>query len=259
MSTSHVRRLAVLLCGYEFIPHAVSYDGGGHRFWHAVPVCSYLLDTEAGFVVIEGGLDERKLRDPEASAVYFSQRPGYPTPLVTPEHELLSQLTSMGVAPEEVAHVIQTHLHADHTGHTTAFSNAAVHIQRAELEYAHARSPAEGFIPEEFTIPEERLRLSVGDWTLMPGLEMIFTPGHTPGHQSVVVTLRDGRKFLIVGDVVDDRRNMREDILPGGMTDRAQARASMDRIRSIMKDGVTGLFLHDALQVQEIPLGPDWL
>jgi N-acyl homoserine lactone hydrolase len=80
MAPSAVRKLAVILCGYEFIPHAVSYHGGGHRFWHAVPVCCYLMDTERGFVVVEGGLDEQKLRDAESRSKYFPQNPGYPTP-----------------------------------------------------------------------------------------------------------------------------------------------------------------------------------
>jgi N-acyl homoserine lactone hydrolase len=259
MAPSAVRKLAVILCGYEFIPHAVSYHGGGHRFWHAVPVCCYLMDTERGFVVVEGGLDEQKLRDAESRSKYFPQNPGYPTPLVTSEHELLPQLASMGVVPEDVAHVILTHLHADHTGHTLAFRRAAVHLQQDELAYAKELTPREGFIPEEFAVGGDKLVLHQEDWELMPGIEMLFTPGHTPGHQSVKVTLQDGRQFLLVGDVVDDRRNMAEDILPGGMTDPVQARASIDRIRRIMKEGAEGIFLHDAKQVQEIPLAPKWL
>ncbi|MTB50143.1 N-acyl homoserine lactonase family protein [Lewinella sp. W8] len=256
---SSVRRLAVLLCGYEFIPHSVSYHGGGQRFWHAVPVCCYLMDTEMGYVVVEGGLDERKLRDAGARQRYFPQRPGYPTPLVTSEHELLPQLAAMDVHPEMVTHVVLTHLHADHTGHTLAFPEASVHVQQKEWEYARQLTPAEGFIPEEFSVPADRLALHEGDWTLMPGVELLFTPGHTPGHQSVRVALQDGRQFLLVGDVVDDRRNMAENILPGGMTDPTQARASMERIRQIMDGGATGIFLHDAQQIQEIPLAPEWL
>lgn len=256
---SIINRLAVILCGYEFIPHSVSYDGGGDRFWHAVPVCAYLIDTDEGYIIVEGGLDERKLRNPDLRQRYFPQRAGYPTPLVGPQHEIIPQLSVMGITPTDISHVIQTHLHADHTGHTMSFPKATVYIQRADYDYARQQSPARGYIPEEFAVPADRLKLLDGDTTLFPGLELVFTPGHSPGHQSPLLTLKDGRRFLLVGDVVDDRRNMTEDILPGGMTDREQARASMERIRTIMEEGVMGIFLHDAAQVKEIPLAPEWM
>lgn len=260
MISSQVNRLAIILCGYEFIPHSVSYHGGGDRFWHAVPVCAYLLDTEEGFVVVEGGLDERKLRDPDKRKRYFPQPDGFPTPLVAPQHELLPQLAAMGATADTVSHLIQTHLHADHTGRSSAFTRATVHLQAEEWAYARQLQPKDGFITEEFAeIPKDRLRLHRGDVELMTGLKLVSTPGHTPGHQSVDVTLTDGRRFLLVGDVVDDRRNMREDILPGGMTDPAAARQSMELVRKIMAEGAVGIFLHDAAQVQELPLGPQWL
>ena len=260
MSTSIVNRLSVILAGFEFIPLSVSYHGGGDLHWHAVPVCVYLLDTDLGPILIEGGLDERKLRDPKLRAKYFPQRDGFPTPLVGPQHEIIPQLAKMGYVPEQFEHLILTHLHADHTGHTPSFPNATVYVQEEELQSSKGKTPKQGYVSSDYLdVPNERLKLTHGDERIFPGIESVFTPGHTDGHQSVLITLKDERKFLLVGDVVDDRTNMENDILPGGMTDPQLARQSMDRIREIMDSGVTGIFLHDAQQVREIPLAPEWL
>lgn len=255
-----VHRLAILLTGYEFIPLEVSYFGAGQRHWHAVPVCVYLLDTDAGYMLVDAGLDENKLRDPLHRETYFPNPAGYPTPLVTEEHELFRQLSQLDIEPMDITHLILTHLHYDHTGHVPRFRNARIHIQRREFVASKGKTPAEAFHPEDYReLPPERLHLYDGDTDLFPGVKLLSTPGHTPGHQSVLVDLVDGRRFVLVGDVVDDRRNLRERILPGGMTDKVQAAASMNRIQKLIDGGVTAIFLHDALQVRELPLYPEWL
>jgi N-acyl homoserine lactone hydrolase len=260
MNTSIVNRLSIILAGYEFIPLSVSYHGGGDLHWHAVPVCVYLLDTDLGPIMVEAGLDERKLRDTKLRAKYFPQPAGFPTPLVGPQHEIIPQLVTMGYVPEQVEHLILTHLHADHTGHTLSFPKATVYVQEKEYKASVDKTPAEGYIKSDYCkVPYERLQFTHGDETLFPGVDLIFTPGHTDGHQSALVTLKDERKFLLVGDVVDDRTNMSNNILPGGMTDPAAARLSMERIRTIMDDGALGVFLHDAQQVRELSLSPQWL
>jgi glyoxylase-like metal-dependent hydrolase (beta-lactamase superfamily II) len=166
----------------------------------------------------------------------------------------------MGYVPEQVEHLILTHLHADHTGHTLSFPKATVYVQEKEYKASVDKTPAEGYIKSDYCkVPYERLQFTRDDETLFPGVDLIFTPGHTDGHQSVLVTLKDERKLLLVGDVVDDRTNMSNNILPGGMTDPAAARLSMERIRTIMDDGALGVFLHDAQQVRELSLSPQWL
>ena len=257
---SIVHRLAVILTGYEFIPLEVSYYGAGNLHWHAVPVCTYLLDTEAGYVLVDAGVDENKLRDPRLRERFFPQPEGYPTPLVTAQHELLPQLLAMDIEPMGITHLILTHLHYDHTGHVPRFRNARVHLQRREWAGSQNKSPQEAYHPGDYRdVPPERLFLHDGDTELLPGIRLLSTPGHTVGHQSVLVELRDGRRFLLVGDVVDDRRNLQERLLPGGMTDKLQAAASVARIRRLMSEGIEAIFLHDALQVRELPLAPQWL
>ncbi|MEL6357861.1 MAG: N-acyl homoserine lactonase family protein, partial [Bacteroidota bacterium] len=209
MTSSVVNRIAVVLCGYEFIPLSVSYHGAGNRFWHAVPVCTYLLDTDEGYMLIDAGLDEQKLRNETCLNRYFPRPGGHPAPLVTQEHELLPQLAELGVQPNAVTHLILTHLHADHTGNIKRFPSSIVHLQEKEYEASLDLPPSEGYINEEYQgIPLSQMGLYEGDTDLFPGIELIFTPGHTAGHQSILITNKDGRQFIIVGDAVDDRYNL---------------------------------------------------
>ena len=99
--------------------------------------------------------------------------------------------------PREVALVINTHLHFDHCGGNRLFPGIPIHVQRRELEAA--REP-------DYTIPEwvefegaTYVELD-GEAEIVPGVRVLPTPGHTPGHQSVLVDTDDGL-VVVAGDV----------------------------------------------------------
>jgi len=119
--------------------------------------------------------------------------------LERPEGGLLGGLARLGVAPEEVDLVINTHLHSDHCSGNTClvdgeltptFPNAEYWVQR--LEYADAAFPNERtrntYFPDNYQLLHERgqLRLLDGDTPVVPGMRCVVTRGHTRGHQSVV-------------------------------------------------------------------------
>ena len=99
--------------------------------------------------------------------------------------------------PREVALVINTHLHFDHCGGNRLFSGIPIYVQRRELEAA--REP-------DYTIREwvefdgaTYVELD-GEAEIVPGVRVLPTPGHTPGHQSVLVDTDDGL-VVVAGDV----------------------------------------------------------
>jgi N-acyl homoserine lactone hydrolase len=99
--------------------------------------------------------------------------------------------------PRDVAFVINTHLHFDHCGGNRLFAGMPIYVQRIEREAARA---------EDYTIPEwvefegaTYVELD-GEQQLLPGLRVVPTPGHTPGHQSVLVETDDGL-VVVAGDV----------------------------------------------------------
>jgi glyoxylase-like metal-dependent hydrolase (beta-lactamase superfamily II) len=93
-------------------------------------------------------------------------------------------LAELDMSPADIGLVINTHLHFDHCGQNAVFRHAPVYVQRAELSRAKRESPE---LCEWFDFMNARFELLDGDAEVLPGLEVIATPGHTEGHQCVVV------------------------------------------------------------------------
>ena len=133
--------------------------------------------------------------------------------LLQGDGRLLGNLAALGVAPEDVDLVINTHLHGDHCGGNTrydgqgglvpTFPNACYHVQRVEL--ADALFPNErtkGTYHRENLEPVERagqLRVLWGDTRLTDEVRVMVTPGHTPAHQSVVIE-SEGETAIFLAD-----------------------------------------------------------
>ena len=108
-------------------------------------------------------------------------------------HDLVDRLAEVGVDERDVVAIVCSHLHFDHCGQNAALA-APVHVQAAERVVA----AEPGFtIPEWATLPDERWRVVDGDTELADGLRLVATPGHTPGHQSVVVA--GGADVVVLG------------------------------------------------------------
>jgi N-acyl homoserine lactone hydrolase len=99
-------------------------------------------------------------------------------------HDLPARLAEVGVDEREVAAVVCSHLHFDHCGQNAALA-APVHVQAAEREAAAEPGYT---VPDWAALPDGRWRVVDGDAEVAEGVRLLATPGHTPGHQSVVVT-----------------------------------------------------------------------
>jgi glyoxylase-like metal-dependent hydrolase (beta-lactamase superfamily II) len=124
-------------------------------------------------------------------------------------------LTALGVAPESIDAVIMTHLHFDHAGGATrrtpsglapVFPRARHVVQRREYDDAchpHERNRA-SYLAENFAplVEAGLLDLVDGEREIAPGVRVLPTPGHTAGHQSVLVDDGHGARVLFLGDVV---------------------------------------------------------
>ncbi len=142
---------------------------------------------------------------------------------VTKEPTLEESLAGCGVSPEEVTHVLFTHLHFDHAGGGDRFSNAIYIAQRREWaamnspDVLHSRSYCRQDRP-----PQDRLDLVDGSAEPLPGIAVRLTGGHTPGHQ--VVVLEDAALFW--GDLMPTRfhisppRFMAYDLMPADVAQR---------------------------------------
>ena len=141
-------------------------------------------------------------------------------------------LAGLDLSPADISLVINTHLHFDHCGQNAVFKHAAFHVQRAELARARREAPD---LADWFDFADARFELLDGDTEIVPGLSVMTTPGHTAGHQSVVIRGADGDDLLI-GDAAytprlysgpDDQK-----LPPGQAADRDAWEPSRGRIRA---------------------------
>jgi N-acyl homoserine lactone hydrolase len=102
---------------------------------------------------------------------------------------LTAALDIVGLSPSDIVAVVLSHLHFDHCGQQGDLS-APTYVQAAEAGAAQTLGYT---VPEWAVIPEERLRLVHGDETIAEGVHLLSTPGHTPGHQSVLIEAGDDR------------------------------------------------------------------
>jgi N-acyl homoserine lactone hydrolase len=149
---------------------------------------------------------------------------------------LRAALADRGVAPDDVTDVLLTHVHYDHAVNALLFGRAQVWISAADLEWARGRPPGFDAVPELHAAALERdgrTRRIEGDGEVLPGVEAIAAPGHTPGSLAYRVAGAD-EPVLFAGDAVKNRA----ELLSGevDMTeDRAASEASVRRLRELWR------------------------
>lgn len=161
------------------------------------PTLGYLIDHPIGRVLVDTGMG----RHPEVDAHYRPRR--VPLPVA---------LQAAGTKLDEIEYVVNCHLHFDHCGGNPELAGRPVFTQRTELRLART---TEHTIPELVDHPGARYEELDGEAEILPGVVIVPTPGHTAGHQSVVVTRGDGtvvvagqshdNASLFTGDVLSQR------------------------------------------------------
>ena len=120
-----------------------------------------------------------------------------------------AQLRQLGVGPQSLSYIVQTHLHIDHTGALGHFPSATVVVHARELEAARAAESllAGGYVRDDFDRPELAWLLVDGELDLFAdgAIHLIETPGHSAGHMSVLVQLNEAGAVLLTADAVDSR------------------------------------------------------
>jgi glyoxylase-like metal-dependent hydrolase (beta-lactamase superfamily II) len=183
---------------------------------NVVPVPAFLIrHPSAGAILVDTGLHPSIATDPKENFGSLAARSGKPT--LAAGEDVPSQLRKLGLEPGEVPIVVMTHLHIDHTSAISEFPNSTFVVSETEWqEAAHGRSPLlNGYRRAQFdyafdyrTVDFDRANIdsyaSFGRTFDLFGdgsIHLAFTPGHSPGHMSVIARLAE-RDFVIGGDAV---------------------------------------------------------
>ena len=169
---------------------------------------------------------------------------------MTEQQHCAAQVTEIGVDPEAVSYVVQTHLHFDHTGALGHFPNASVIVHQRELEAARAAEPAEisGYIRADFDRPELEWRPWSGELDLYGDgtVRLIETPGHSAGHASVLLNLEQTGAMLLTADASDNRDMWEGRAHPRALYSKDEANQSMQKLRDLADEtGAVVVFGHD--------------
>ena len=183
-------------------------------------------------------------------------------PNVAPKVSLVDLLARIDVKPEQIKFVGISHYHADHTGQVDSFPKATLLIGAREWEAISAPKPAQGvnFKPfEAWTKGESKVEPVATDKDVFGdgSVIMLATPGHTPGHHSLLVKLPEMGPVLISGDAVHFRENYDTDGVPSFNYDRSQTLASIGRIKKLVANMKATLIIqHDARDLDKLPAFP---
>jgi N-acyl homoserine lactone hydrolase len=211
---------------------------------YQIPIVCYLVQTEAGKnILIDTGLPETM---PEGESDFVNGQ------------DVIAQLASLGLTPDDIDIVVSSHYDVDHAGRHAAFTKALYVVQRAHHVDA-ASNPRYAAIRPEWDQPAERIRLVDGDTELLPGLELIETSGHVPGHQSVLVRLPAAGAILLTVDAVPFATGFTSDAPDDGSAPDAEAiRASTIKLLELVEREQIGLviFGHDAAQWEALRRAP---
>ena len=176
-----------------------------------------------------------------------------------PGDDIVSRLDSIGVAPGGVDHVVQSHLHYDHAGGLEFFPDARVYVGKQEL--AFARNPPiyqREFVQEDFDHRSAWTEVEATHDVFNDGSVVIFsTPGHTPGHQSMLVKGRE-RSYILVGDAAYDREKMQARRLPALLWSPDAVIESWERIEEMQRrHNAELIFTHDIHWMTTVRVAPD--
>ena len=177
---------------------------------------------------------------------------------------LASQLSEMGIEPTAITHLAISHFHSDHCGNANLFTAATLYIQEAEYDAAFGPDAAKfNYAPANY----DKLRASPvvklnGDRDVFgdDSVVILATPGHTPGHQSLLVRLPKTGVVVLTGDMVHFEENWVNRRIPARNFNKEQSAQSMEKVAALLAQTKGQLWInHDKVQNAQVPKAPDYV
>ena len=165
---------------------------------------------------------------------------------------LQAQIEQLGLKPDDVKAMAVSHTHPDHTGNVELFPQSVLYVQKAEYDWPGANNTP------RFR-PSHPVELLTGDKDVFGdgSVTILSTPGHTPGHQSLLVKLPKTGAVVLSGDAVHFRDNWDNRRVPSMNVDKDQTTASMQKIADTLAREKAQLWInHDKAQRDSQKLAP---
>ncbi len=239
-------RIERFLAGWFTAPAGIFRAGDEMDRTIRFPVPAYLIETASERILIDTGLNPAAIADPAA----YYDRPDVFAVSVLEQERSIAELLDVGTLTK----VVLTHFHWDHVGGLQLIPESVpVVVQRKEWEAGHddALVQRNFFLPRDYAGSDREVMLIDGDCDLLGdgSVELLLTPGHTPGHQSI----RIGELVLGV-DVAHFASGLDDHRFPVFADDHEQQGRSAERLRAMRDSGLTVIPGHDPDILQPGPV-----
>ena len=211
--------------------------------WYWAPIPCFLVEHPEGPFLIDTGLHPscaEGLRENmgRVGALSYKVR-------MAPEQAIVQQVSARGIDPAAVELVVMTHLHWDHSSGISQWPGATFVVSAVEWRSANAHGIARGYYHDHFNPAFDWRTIDYADGQITSyesfarsvdlfgdgSVRLVFTPGHSEGHQSVVLRLSGGREAVLIADAAYNRRTLEESLLPTLFTDEHLFRRSLKEIQ----------------------------
>jgi N-acyl homoserine lactone hydrolase len=257
---SGVQRMYVLYCGEGTAPDMSRWTPGvTSNVGKPITLTNscYLIKHAKGWMLWETGYAE----------ALASMKDGFPTPVIhwrwTGPKTLTQQLAELGVAPGDINYVGFSHAHPDHIGNGSLFPNATLYIQEVEYDFYLGPKGKPPSPPANYAKLRDNQTVKLkGDFDVFGdgSVTIVTSPGHTPGHQSLLVKLPQAGAVLLTGDAVHFRDNWDTPRAPVQNFDREATIKSVEKLHGVASANKAQVWInHDSAQTATLPKAPAYI
>jgi N-acyl homoserine lactone hydrolase len=221
-----------------------------------LPVSCFLIRHSQGNVLFDTGCHPTAANNARDR---WGDMTKYVVPIMGKEDNVIDALGDVGLGPDDIDIVVNSHLHMDHCGCNEFFKKATMIVHEAEL--ARVRDPkveGRGYFKSDWDTGNEfdvinTQRDLFGDDRII----LLPLPGHTPGSTGALLNFENSGTFLLASDAVAVEENLNPDIVSKNLWDRDQTLKSVAEVRKIQSQGTTIIFGHDINQWQNLKKGAE--
>jgi glyoxylase-like metal-dependent hydrolase (beta-lactamase superfamily II) len=250
-----VEAMYVLDCGMASAPDLSQWTPGAHEGKPAnFSNNCYLIKHRKGWMLWDTGISDDLATLPDGKVVAHEVRGIVRRPLA-------GQLKELGIEPKSVNFIAFSHGHFDHVGNSRLFPQSTWLVQAPEYSAMFGPDTKRfGFLPELYaTMKNNPRKLLSGDHDVFGdgSVLVLSTPGHTPGHQSLLVRLPRTGTVILSGDAVHLAENFAHRRAPSFNADAEQTKASIDKLRMLSAQQAAQLWInHDRQQSEAVRQAP---
>jgi glyoxylase-like metal-dependent hydrolase (beta-lactamase superfamily II) len=204
----------------------------------------YLIHHTQGWLLWDTGIDDAVAKLPNHEEVFHEWGPGT-GPVWRKPVTLAAQLQELHVGPSDLKLIAVSHSHPDHAGNVEMFPDTPMLVQKVEYEWAGSRQDTVAFNKKH------PVRLIDGDYDIFGdgSLVLLSTPGHTPGHQSLLVRLARTGPVILSGDAVHFQASFEHHYVPDNIWSTQATLQSRDKLAAIRAKEHAQLWInHDQAQ-----------